>query len=316
MNKLIEKYLRGTISEDERATLQEILAHYGYTLDEIVKEEDETYTPDSLTSARMWTHIHRIQSKGQYPKKNNWKWPLRIAASLVVLSTFYFLLHHTNEQQIEDVWLTTENPGSGILKITLSDSTQIWLNAHSKIAYPKNYNQDSRQVRLTGQAYFDVKRDTSRAFTVYADSLEVQVLGTSFVVSNYPEESKRTVAVVSGRVQSHIKGEEHAVQVLNPGDRFGYLVGSQKIIQNHTDNIEELHAWRNGTLLFRDESLETVTRALSRRYQVAFHFSDEQLKKKTVTMKIRNESITTVMDVLQSVSDISYEIKGKQIHIQ
>jgi len=316
MRELIDKYLQGTISEDERATLEDIFARHGYQLDDIPPVEDETYAPDVHSSARMWENILHAKSVRKYPKNTIWKWSLRIAASLFALFTFAYLVNRSQKQYNDDVWLVTENPGTGILKITLSDSSTIWLNAHSKIAYPKNYNQVNRQVRLSGQAYFDVKPDTSRAFIVFADSLEVRVLGTSFVVSNYPEESKRSVAVVSGRVESQIKGNAHSLRVLNPGDRFGYLAESKKIIQDHTDEVEELHAWRDGTLLFRDETLETVTNALSRRYQVTFQFINEQQKKKTVTIKIRNEPITTVMNVLQSVSDISYEINGKQIHIK
>ncbi|PRD45524.1 FecR family protein [Sphingobacterium haloxyli] len=316
MRELIDKYLRGTISEDERATLEGILARYGYQLDDIPTEEDDSYAPDVHSSARMRANILHANSARKYPKNTIWRWSLHIAASLIALFTIAYLLNNSQKQNNDDVWLVTENPGTGILKITLSDSSKIWLNARSKIAYPKNYNQVARQLRLTGEAYFDVKRDTLKPFTVFADSLAIEVLGTSFVVTNYPEERKRSVAVVSGRVQSYIKGNSQPAQVLHPGDQFGYLVDNKEVIRGHVDDVDELHAWREGTLVFRDEALETVTSALSRRYQVDFTFTDEQVKKKSITIKIRNEPLTTVMKVLQAVSDISYEIDGNQIHIQ
>ena len=104
-------------------------------------------------------------------------------------------------------------------EIVLPDSTHVWLNAGTKLIYPKQFNRSMRQVYLSGEMFADVRRDEDRPFIVSADRLEVKVLGTQFNLKSYQEDAKSEVSLVRGKVSVGIKASEmNGKLTLEPGD--------------------------------------------------------------------------------------------------
>lgn len=104
-------------------------------------------------------------------------------------------------------------------EIVLPDSTHVWLNAGTKLIYPKQFNRSMRQVYLSGEMFADVRRDEDRPFIVSADRLEVKVLGTQFNLKSYQEDAKSEVSLVRGKVSVGIKASKmNGKLTLAPGD--------------------------------------------------------------------------------------------------
>lgn len=315
MDKQIKKYLRGKLSDAERKELERIFRLYGYTLDAPEHPVPAADMPDAATAARIKQQIMQ-QIAPTRAKQIRWRWAAVAAAMLVGIIGVVTQLYAPRERSAGTsiTWHTQSNPGKGVMRMTMPDSSRIWLNAASSIRYPDTYNDTNRTVYLQGEAYFEVSEDRSRPFHVYADSMHITVLGTSFNVAGYRDEPFHSVTVVSGRVRTAISGSQETVRELQPGDRFEFDRHRGAI---HVGNVtaDDAIAWREGLLVFNDRNLGAVTRVLARRYGATFRFVSPKEQKQKVTLKIPNESLRTVMQTLQSATGIPYEINGLEVTI-
>jgi transmembrane sensor len=153
---------------------------------------------------------------------------------------------------------TTTTPKGGQYKLTLADGTKVWLNAASSIRYPTSFEGNTREVSITGEAYFEVTKNKSKPFIVKTAADEITVLGTSFNVNSYPDENAVKTSLLEGSVKIGKK-------VLKPGD--AYLNG--KIILTDT---EQDVAWKNGLFNFNNQDIRAVARQLARWYDLEVYF--------------------------------------------
>ncbi len=144
-------------------------------------------------------------------------------------------------------------PRGGQYKLTLPDGTDAWLNAASSITFPTVFSGKERKVRITGEVYFEVAKNAKQPFIVEAKSEIINVLGTSFNVSAYEEESIKT-SLLEGAVKI-------ADKVLKPGEAF--ING--KVVKT---NIEQDIAWKNGNFYFDDAELKDILRQFTRWYDI------------------------------------------------
>ncbi|MDE7074942.1 MAG: FecR domain-containing protein, partial [Odoribacter sp.] len=165
-------------------------------------------------------------------------------------------------------------PRGGIYMLALSDGTQVWMNAESRLEYPVAFGSGERRVTLSGEAYFEVASDTARLFVVMAGAGEVRVLGTEFNVKNYPAEALATT-LVSGKVSFSSQGAE--ARVLVPGEQLVYDEEEQSVSVQQV-NVRYYTAWRENVLSFQGEALEDIVRVLARWYDLDFIFEDRALR--------------------------------------
>jgi ferric-dicitrate binding protein FerR (iron transport regulator) len=157
--------------------------------------------------------------------------------------------------------LTT--PRSGQYQLTLPDGSKVWLNNVSSLRYPTAFLGKDRTVELTGEAYFEVRHDVTKPFRVRINGESVEVLGTSFNIMAYPEETAQTtlltgaVRVASGRQTVELTPDEQA-QLQN--------TGSLKVVRNVPS--QDIVSWKNGFFYFGRASFEAVMRQLARWYDV------------------------------------------------
>ena len=130
-----------------------------------------------------------------WPAAQPW---LRVAAAVLLLVGVWSLLRvFLPPSQLQMVTVTA---GAERQQTTLPDGSKVWVNRHSTLSYAANFNEKVREVQLQGEAFFEVKKDQGRPFTVLANETRTQVLGTSFNVRAYGAEDSVEVAVVTGRV--------------------------------------------------------------------------------------------------------------------
>ena len=151
--------------------------------------------------------------------------------------------------------------------LTLADGTQVWLNAESHLEFPDRFTGEKREVRLQGEAYFEVKKDIKHPFIVYSDYLTTRVLGTAF---NVRARSGRdaSVTLVSGRVL--VKSQD-VDQVLTPGQQAS-LTGSHLAVK--TVDTYPYTQWKEGFFYFDNQSLFNIMQELARWYGVNVSFDD------------------------------------------
>ncbi|WP_353720002.1 FecR domain-containing protein [Dyadobacter sp. 676] len=158
-------------------------------------------------------------------------------------------------------------------EVVLPDSSHIWLNAGSSVDYPRVFQDKERNVNLTGEAFFEVARDTARPFVICTGALRTRVIGTSFNIKAYPEDSSIAVSVVTGRV--NVSSVESGASVeLSPDEQAVYGKFDRRLLARAYPDAGGLSVWKDGRLQFRNSPLHEVIRTLERRFDVAVKFDD------------------------------------------
>lgn len=212
-------------------------------------------------------------------------------------------------------FMTLVTPKGGTYQITLPDGTRVWLNAASALKYPSRFDVDQRVVELEGEAYFEVKHlnysGAQVPFRVVSNALTVEVLGTQFNISAYPDEVQIRTTLVEGSVQVTPNASEVSPVVLKPGEQASTQGSIMKVT---TVDIDQYTAWKNGRFYFKRTPLEDIMRQISRWYDVDVLYADS-IPRETFSGKVsRNVSLMGLLDILQ-VSSINVRLEGKTLII-
>jgi len=201
-------------------------------------------------------------------------------------------------------------PRGGEYKLTLSDGTKVWLNSETKLEYPVTFNGKTRTVKLIGEAYFDVAKDSKHPFIVHMDKSSVKVLGTEFNISAYPDSYEETV-LVEGKVNLSSNGKN---KILKPGDRAVSVKGDINISKVNTKFYT---SWKNGIFYFNNIKLKDLVVQLSRWYDVEFFFLNEEIKGLHFTGAVeKDRSIKFILDLISNITHVDFRVKGKGIVVQ
>lgn len=201
-------------------------------------------------------------------------------------------------------------PRGGQYHLQLADGTVVWLNAASSIKYPTAFAGATRQVEVTGEAFFEVAKDKTRPFHVKANGVEVEVLGTSFDINAYEDESAIRTTLVDGSVKILSAA---SAKTLKPGEQA--IVTSQlPIAVDEHANIEAVLAWKNGRFMFSNTPLPDALRQLARWYDVDVDIEGD-LSKKLVWGKMQRDlNLSEVLEGLRYIG-INYKIEGKKLTV-
>jgi len=166
-------------------------------------------------------------------------------------------------------------PHGSSSKVVLSDNSIVWLNAGSSLIYPSVFDNKIREVVLFGEAYFDVSKDTKKPFIVKTTELEIQVLGTQFNVSAYPEENVIQTVLKEGSVAIRKAGTKESKNdiILRPNQLISFAK-STKIAKVSNVNTDFYTLWTDGLLCFEKLDLNRVVKKIERYYDIAIHFED------------------------------------------
>ena len=268
---------------------------------------DERYSAGN-SFARLMTRIHADAVNKARPERNYTKayriW-LAAASLMIVFLTSGWLataLRPAPEMLIRNnAWEKVEN-------LTLADGTQLTLNRGAQLIYPEKFAGRTREIFLSGEAYFDVAED-GRPFQVITSQGEVTVLGTAFGISSYMDKAEYTTLVRGCvRYTSHTKKSV----ILSPGEQ-AILERSGELISRKVE-VEEYVGWKDGVFVFRDKPLEEIMETLSRWYGSEVVFRNEEMKQLKYTGSLeRYDSINTFLQVLERLQDIHYEIDNNKI---
>jgi transmembrane sensor len=206
-------------------------------------------------------------------------------------------------------------PRGGEFYLTLSDNTKVWLNSETTLKYPVEFAGEERRVELTGEAFFEVEKDAERPFRVVSDEQVVEVLGTSFNISSYPEDSVILTTLVEGKVNVFLGENPETSQTLLPKHQSFLARGEDRIMQREVD-VSEYVAWKDGEFYFRDQSLENIMKTLSRWYDIDVVFNEPQAKDILFTGHLeRYENFERILNLIQRTNEVSYSEEGRTITI-
>lgn len=223
-----------------------------------------------------------------------------------------------NELNKELVYNTLSIPNGKRFDLTLSDGTKVTLNSGSTMRYPVQFIPGkNRKVFLMGEAYFEITKDANHPFIVNADDLEVQVLGTQFNLSHYPEDQEVTTVLVEGSVELHKQGanrETHSSTMLRPGQLAAWKKSENKM-SIHSVDTEIYTAWKEGYLLFKAAPFSQIESRLERHFNIIIENRSSHLAQQIYTATFKEESIEEILEAFKEDISFAYVRQDRKIII-
>ncbi|SHJ69973.1 FecR family protein [Pseudozobellia thermophila] len=222
------------------------------------------------------------------------------------------LVYHQRELD-ELVYNEIIIPKGKTFQVVLSDGTLVHLNAGSSLKYPVSFSpSEERKVFLEGEAYFEVFKDDEHRFTVVADKMEVQVLGTHFNVSSYQNETAYTVLAEGSVALSLMDGGDRPI-ILKPGQKAALEGEAVKVSQV---DVKDYMDWRSGSLTFKNEPFSTIVKKIERRYNVTVENTYKELDSIRFRGTFGNETIEDLLNTFKESAGFEYEISTNKILIK
>jgi len=234
-------------------------------------------------------------------------------SSVVKVDTAGRIEYVRNTTDTSEIFNKILVPRGGEYVVTLSDGTKVWLDAESELEYPVKFVSNGREVKLKGRAYFEVKKDIDRPFSVSAGEFRLRVYGTEFNMDVYPGDSVRVVLVngMVGFKANAATPEYH----LKPGQLGNANMLTGKVEICDVDSYPYV-AWKNREIVFADERLETILDELSRWYDVSCFYSQERLKNIRFSLDVeRYDDVSGVLNKLEKTGLVRFHVVGKSITV-
>ncbi|MCW3467217.1 FecR family protein [Chitinophaga nivalis] len=216
------------------------------------------------------------------------------------------------------VSLEKSNPRGQRAVITLADGSVIHLGADSKLEYPEHFNGNTREITLTGEAFFEISEDPAHPFIVHTGKVQTRVLGTSFKINAF-NGTPLTIAVATGKVSVEHAGNDYKgsrpMAVLTPGQQVTWNPESRRSSIAQIP-VEDIAGWKSARLTFNNNTLKEVAMELERWYNVSIEFKQSHTAQKRITVTLyANMPLEQTLRVLSAGSRFSYKMNDRQVII-
>lgn len=211
------------------------------------------------------------------------------------------------------VYNTISIPRGGEYQLVLSDGSKVWINSCTEIRYPVAFSPEERVIYLSGEAYFEVKKD-KRPFKVLVNDLEVKVYGTSFNVNAYTKE-RVEATLLEGKIGLQ-SGNMDQETVLHPSEQACYQSGSKQINVKKV-NAYDFIAWKNGEFVFNDQTIEEIMNRLSVWYDIEVKYENPNIKKMKFTgVMMRYATIDKILHYIEETATIHFKADDRVIVVK
>lgn len=292
---------------------------------------DDAKDHDELLAQDIWEHVeHRTRPVrlGVWRRLTAW----HVAASLLLIAAGLgtWLWKSETARQLTTISLNGPqgeplreevNKAGDIKRIRLDDGSVVSLGKDSRLIYPEKFTAKERVVQLSGEAFFEVKRDTERPFLIYANETVTKVLGTSFRIRAYVSAPEVIVSVVTGKVsvfgkkdyQENPKSPHLTGVILTANQQAEFSREELHFNKTLVDKPVILEAARRNIFEFDNAPLQDVFRALEQAYGVEILFDPELVKGRSLKVSLEDESLYEKLDVICKTMGMSYQIVDARI---
>lgn len=306
-NKDINALVEGRLPDDKKAEVVKWLLKNP-------KQQQRYHVLKARHVAKLLKEGEHKNVLGHKRKFADWYKYVGYAACVLLMAALAYTLISPNKQLEErssQIILASTSIGEN-KTITLSDGTKVTLNANTTFSYPEKFSEESRDVSLQGEAFFDVAHNPEKPFKVATgNGMNIQVLGTVFNVKSYPEDQNVETTLVSGKVKV-VEEQNQKTVVLAPSQRATYVKDADKLI---VDNVQtkKFTAWREGKFIYDETPIRQVISDLKRKYKVDISVESPGIMDYKYTGEFDNLGIEQILDLFEVSSPILYKMHNNQI---
>jgi ferric-dicitrate binding protein FerR (iron transport regulator) len=321
----IERYINGGADDSERKYVESLFLNGedNFTLRRLLEKDFNVMLADTSASEGNFNHlldkVHYKICKNEILKRQKplqkfiriymraaaiLLLPLLVAGGLV----YSYLGNHEKTTTDRQVSSTIYAPLGARVSFNLTDGTTGMLNSGSRLSYSLPFT-NNRQVKLEGEAWFEVSRDENHPFEISTGNSTLKVLGTSFNVSAYPAENYVEVVLDHGKVEFQDNKDDEKVTML-PSERLVFHDG--KVYKSVTDPAK-YNAWTEGKLVFRSDPMTEVARRIERWYNVKVNLADRELERYSFRATFLDDTLEEVLRCLSMTSPIWFSITPREL---
>lgn len=321
---LISKYLSGNISLEEKKKLDSWLNSSPENTQHYLKSKkawqlSQNYISPEKAEQDKTNVLIEVQQQQTISFKRTRRQLLiyKIAAMLTIPLTFalsWYFLQNSGQPIPEDFFCELTAPKGHVAKCILPDGSEVWINTGSTLTYnTTSFNQHSREVQLSGEAYFEVTKNIEKPFKVVTEEANIHVTGTEFNVKAYSGSGLFETVLAEGGIEMELNTQIHQKIILAPGEKAVFRKEKREI------SIEKVEAefytsWRNGEILFKDATLNDLVKELERIYDIRFYLKDPQLGKfRFRGMFSYNNNLIEALEKIKRTANIDYYIENKEV---
>lgn len=310
--RIIDKVLSRSATPEEARRVAEWFATdegYAYLSQKYDKESQTIFEklPDACSDHEIPSEQMKLRLTSQL-KRHVFSFRIRMAVAVLVpfllmTGAFSFVASRygifRSDEMAEFVV-----PYGEQLNVVLQDGTRVQLNSGSRLQYPKSFGLFSRKVNLTGEAYFSVAKEKTRPFEVDLNDVKVQVTGTHFNATAYPDDNKIRVALEEGSVNITDRHDKTYCMKVGENAEYNRTTGFCKIAK--TQEIATYTAWRTMSLNFYKTPLREILKTLERQYDVRFHTNDSSILNIRFSIASDRVNAGEILNDLEEVSKIKF----------
>lgn len=317
----LKAFVRWVNSDGFAAECKELMSEDWEMWDEApaTTEEDEKF---DLLFDKIYEKTNHFKKEEPSPPKAA---TLRVfyrrakaAAAILFIPTLAFLIYIASatsfgpdpsaESVVEALEVETWSGSRTVVQLT--DGSKVHLNYGSKLRYPQVFSDDSRTVELLGEGYFEVAHNPDRPFIVKAGQVSITAVGTAFNVLAYPDEQQIQTTLTEGIVMVKEEQQGNNSITLAVGDHVIYDAATGDFTTQQ-GNVEKYVAWKDGKIVFDNETTTQVAARLSRAFHVEFEIA-EAVKDFTYTVTFTEETLSQILDLMSIATPVQYEMLPRE----
>lgn len=306
--KQLRRYQKGTTNETEKAIIEAWYDSYE------AESKKKALSVEELERVRNAMHAN-ISGSIHKPEPSLW-FNYRIAASVLLLCSLSALIYFLRRPAapVQETYTTLRTLNGEIRKVTLSDSSVIWLNAQSRIRIPSSFDKNIRQVYLDeGEAFFEVKHNSHKPFRVITAPLQVQVLGTSFNINAYRSLPHVKIAVVAGKVGVS-KGAK-LLSFLTPGHELTYMTNKGTFEQNEVD-ASQSQSWKDGDTYLNRVKFEELSLVFKNLYGLTLKAGNHRVHDYLFSLRIKRDMpASETLKLISAIHNAHFRKEGTNVII-
>ncbi len=237
---------------------------------------------------------------------------LRVAAAIVVVLLSAWFGRESGQWHQNLQYTEILSQAGQKTRVLLPDSSIVLLNGNSQLKYNQNFNQENRTIELKGEGYFEVRKNYRKQFIVKTSDVDIKVFGTVFNVKSHDNDQKIEIGLINGQIG--IDRSRHEIARLDPGQLAVFDKQNSKLAIGKMD-VNLVSAWTRDELIFEENSLEEVVKYIERWYNVDIKVDTALMDGELLTFKVKSESLSELLDLINLLKPIKYKIDGKHVFI-
>lgn len=271
------------------------------------------YQLKQFDTSAAWKKVDESNLKKSFSKQrvNNVIYMVSGIAATVLLFVVFSISGFFSRSSVSEYAIQMKTEYGNRSQIVLPDGSEVHLNAGSFITYSYDQEKNIREVKFSGEGFFNISKNTAPFIITTSEDFQIKVLGTTFNLTSYEDDHYIETTLVEGSVELLVSGEKLN---MSTGETVTYNKSTGKATYSDK-SVVYASGWLNDNIYMEDLSLSQVCKLLERRYNVHITLEDGIGETIRYNGLLREETIIEVMDALQTLSGIKYRMKGKSIFI-